>query len=95
MLTYRFDVLKELKAHGYNQTVILKDNIISQSTVQSIRKNHVIGAKALDQICTLLEMQPGQIIKWYDDTDYMNRYSSNQLLPFEIDQIWVNDNFKK
>lgn len=89
MLAYRFDVLNELKNHGYNQTVILKDRLISQSIVQKIRVGHVVGAKGLDKICELLEMQPGQIIKYYDDTDYENRYLANQLQSCEIDQEWV------
>lgn len=62
MLQYKIDVIKALKESGYNSTRILKENIISQSAMQKIRKGDMVGIKTLDQICGLLDMQPGDII---------------------------------
>lgn len=91
MLIYKFDVLKELKDHGYNTTRILRENIIGQSAVQQIRNGHVVGAKGIDKLCSLLEMQPGQIIRYMDDLDYKNRYLACQLEPYEIDKEKVKE----
>lgn len=66
MLVYKIDVLETLKEAGYNSTVILKENILSQSSMQKIRKGEMIGVKTLDKLCKLLDMQPGNIIKYVE-----------------------------
>ena len=67
MLTYKIDVIETLKESGYNSTRILKENILSQSAMQKIRNNEMIGIKTLEQLCQLLDMQPGNIIKYVDE----------------------------
>lgn len=62
MLQYKINVIQALKDKGYNSTIILKENIISQSAMQKLRKGEMIGIKTLEQLCDLLEMQPGDII---------------------------------
>ena len=66
MITYKIDVIETLKESGYNATRILRENLISQSAMQKIRKGEMVGIKTLDQICTLLDMQPGNIIKYVE-----------------------------
>ena len=66
MIIYKIDVLETLKEAGYNTTRILKENLISQSAVQQIRKGEPVGIKTLDKLCKLLDMQPGNIIKYVD-----------------------------
>ena len=61
MLVYKIDVLGTLKESGYNSTRILKENLISQSAVQKIRKNEMVGIKTIEKLCKLLDMQPGNI----------------------------------
>lgn len=67
MLTYKIDVIETLKEAGFNSTRILKENILSQSTMQKLRQGEMVGIKTLDQICGLLDMQPGNIIKYVED----------------------------
>ncbi|MFR8171226.1 MAG: helix-turn-helix domain-containing protein [Marvinbryantia sp.] len=67
MLTYKIDVIEALKESGYNSTRILKENILSQSAMQKLRKGEMIGIKTLGQLCELLDMQPGNIIKYVDN----------------------------
>ena len=67
MLTYKIDVIESLKEAGYNSTRILKENIISQSAMQKLRKGDMVGIKTLEQLCVLLDMQPGNIIKYIED----------------------------
>lgn len=66
MLVYKINVLESLKESGYNSTRILKENLISQSVVQRLRKNEMIGIKTLEKLCELLDMQPGNIIKYVE-----------------------------
>lgn len=67
MLVYKINVIKALKEAGYNSTKILKENVISQSAMQKIRKGEMIGIKTLEQLCELLDMQPGDIIGYDRD----------------------------
>lgn len=67
MLIYEIDVIESLKESGYNSTRILRENLIGQSAMQKLRKGEMVGIKTLDQICKLLDMQPGNIIKYVDD----------------------------
>lgn len=67
MIVYKIDVIETLKESGYNATRILRENLLSQSTMQKLRCNEMVGMKALNQICKLLEMQPANIIKFVDD----------------------------
>jgi len=64
LLLYKINVLESLKEAGYNSTRILKENILSQSAMQKLRKGEMVGIKTLEKLCELLDMQPGNIIKY-------------------------------
>lgn len=64
MLTYKLDVIAALKAHGYNTTRILRENLLGQSAMQKLRRGEMVGAKTLDQLCALLDAQPGDLIQY-------------------------------
>lgn len=66
MLVYKIDVIDTLKEAGYNSTRILKENILSQSSMQKFRAGEMVSTKTLDQLCQLLDMQPGNIIKYVE-----------------------------
>lgn len=67
MLEYKIDVIETLKESGYNSTRILKEGIISQSAMQKLRKKEMVGIKTLEQLCKILDMQPGNIIKYVEE----------------------------
>lgn len=67
MLEYKIDVIKALKEAGYNSTKILRENVIGQSAMQKLRKGEMVGIKTLEQLCKLLDMQPGNIIKYTEN----------------------------
>lgn len=67
MLSYKIDVLGDLKEAGYNTTRLRKEKLISESQIQSIRENRMIGIKTLEKICSLLDRQPGEIIEFVRD----------------------------
>lgn len=66
MFVYRFDVLDALKDAGYNTTRLRKEKLLGENAIQSLRHNEIVGIKALEKICSLLNMQPGSIIKYIE-----------------------------
>lgn len=64
MLIYKFNVLNALKEAGYNTSRLRKEKLLSESSIQSLRRDKMIGIIALEKICELLDMQPGNIIKY-------------------------------
>lgn len=67
MLVYKIDVLSSLKEAGYTTTRLRKEKLLNESAIQYIREGKPVGAKALDNICMLLDMQPGNIIKYVEE----------------------------
>ena len=67
MLVYKIDVLEELKNNGYNTNRLRKEKLLGENSIQYIRDGKMVGAKALDNICKLLDMQPGNIIKYTEE----------------------------
>lgn len=66
MFVYKFDVLETLKECGYNTARLRKEKLLGENAIQSLRKGEVVGMIALEKICKLLDMQPGNIIKYVD-----------------------------
>lgn len=64
MLKYKMDVMEKLKEAGYNTTRIRAENLLSQSTLQYIRQGKPIGANQLNDLCDLLDCQPGDILEF-------------------------------
>lgn len=67
MLTYKIDVLETLKEAGYNTTKLRKEKLLNESAIQYLREGKPVGAKALNNICMLLDMQPGNILKYVEN----------------------------
>ena len=72
MLVYKIDVLETLKEAGYNTTRLRREKLLNESAIQYIREGKPVGANALNNICMLLDMQPGNIIKYVDENDMKN-----------------------
>jgi putative transcriptional regulator len=67
MLAYKINVLSALKESGYNTTKLRREKLLGENSIQYLREGKMVGAKALDSICRLLDMQPGNIIKYIED----------------------------
>lgn len=67
MFVYKFDVLEALKESGYNTTRLRKEKLLGENAIQSLRRGEVVGIIALEKICKLLDMQPGNILKYVED----------------------------
>lgn len=69
MLVYKFNVLDLLRENGYNTTRLRREKLLSEASIQSLRAGKMIGHIALDKVCELLEMQPGNIIKYVNNEE--------------------------
>lgn len=67
MFIYKFDVLEALKESGYNTTKLRREKLLGENAIQSLRCGEMVGIIALEKICALLDMQPGNIIKYVEN----------------------------
>ena len=69
MLVYKINVLESLKEAGYTTTRLRKNKLLGENAIQYLREDRMVGTKALDSICKMLDMQPGNIIKYVDENN--------------------------
>ena len=67
MLRYKFEVLKKLREAGYTAYKMQKENILSNSTIQKLRRGEIVGGRNIDTLCRLLDCQPGDLIEYVSD----------------------------
>lgn len=67
MLTYKINVLESLNDIGYTPYRLRKERLLGENAIQSLRHNEMIGINSLEKICKLLDMQPGNIIKYVEE----------------------------
>ena len=66
MITYKINVLETLKEAKYTPARLRKEKLLGENAIQALRENKMVGVKALDRICAILDMQPGNIIKYVE-----------------------------
>ena len=66
MIVYKINVLESLKEAGYTTTKLRNDKLLGENSIQYLREGKPVGMAALDKICKLLDMQPGNIIKYVE-----------------------------
>lgn len=69
MFVYRLNVLETLSDAGYTPSKLRKEKLLGENAIQCLRENKMVGIKALDKICSILNTQPGNIIKYVDTTE--------------------------
>ena len=62
MIKYKIDILKALSEKGYTCNRMRKEKILSESTMQNIRKGKNITTETINTICIILRCQPSDII---------------------------------
>lgn len=67
MIKYKINVLESLKEAGYTPARLRREKLISECQIQGLRHDEMIGMKTLNAICRVLDMQPGNIIKYVED----------------------------
>ena len=66
-MQYKMNVLQALKDAGYNTNKIRKEKIMGEAMLQKLRKGQMVSWATLETICSLLELQPGDIIEFVKD----------------------------
>lgn len=66
MIIYK-NIIQQLKDAGYNTTIIMRERLLSQATMDALRHNKPITLKTLDTLCHLLHCQPNDIIEYIED----------------------------
>lgn len=69
MFVYKFNILEKLKENGYTTSKLRKEKLLGENAIQALRHNKIVGIIALEQICQLLDMQPGDLIKYVKETE--------------------------
>lgn len=67
LIKYKVDIIQELKNIGYSTYRIRKEKVFTESQLQQIRDNKLLTQDALNKVCTLLNMQPGDILEYIPD----------------------------
>lgn len=73
MLKYKIDVLSALKAAGYTTSRLRQEKVLGESTIQKIRNDEVVGIIAIEKICEILDLQPGDLLKITNKSQGGNR----------------------
>lgn len=63
MFKYKIDILKALSEKGFTSTRMRKEKILSEATMQNIRKGKGITTDTINIICIMLRCQPGDILE--------------------------------
>lgn len=58
------DILGMLKAAGYSTYRLRKDQILPESTIQSLRDGRPITTETIEKLCRLLNCQPGDLMRY-------------------------------
>lgn len=66
-IKYKIDILAALKAAGYSTYKIRQNKIMSESTLQKIRKGEILNGDNLAVICKLLNCQPGDMLEYEEE----------------------------
>lgn len=66
-LRYKIDVIAALKSRGITTYTILRERLLSQSTVQKLRTGEGVSWDNLERLCRLLGCQPGDILEYTEE----------------------------
>lgn len=68
MIRYKIDILDELKKAGYSSYRMRNKKILSEGTIQKLRTGDTsITGSVLNEICNLLDCQPGDLLEFVPD----------------------------
>lgn len=58
------DILGMLKSAGYSTYRLRQDQLLPESTIQSLRDGRPITTETIEKICRLLNCQPGDLMRY-------------------------------
>lgn len=66
-IRYKVNVLAALKEKGINTSKIRNEHLLSESTLQNLRKGQGVSWPNLSTLCELLECQVGDLLEYVPD----------------------------
>lgn len=63
MIRYKIDVLAALKSAGFSTYRIRKEKLLHEMSLQRLRDGELVSWAVLDEVCKLLNVQPGDILE--------------------------------
>ena len=69
MIKYKIDVIAALKDAGFSTYRIRQEKLLHEMTLQKLRKGDLVSWSVLDDICKLLNMQPGDLIERVEEPE--------------------------
>lgn len=63
MIQYKIDVMKALAERGFTANRMRREKILSESTMQNLRRGGNITAETLNVICIILRCQPSDVLE--------------------------------
>lgn len=66
-IKFKINVVDTLKQNGYTSYKIRKEKIMSESTLQKYRQGIMPSWECFNQLCGLLNCQPGDLIEYLPD----------------------------
>lgn len=66
---YRIDVLAALKDAGYTTYRIRQEKLLGESVLQQLRKGELVSWANFSRLCSMLEIQPGDLLKYVPDIE--------------------------
>lgn len=76
-IKYKTNVLALLKNNGYTTYKLRKEKILGESTLQKMRTNILLSWAELNTVCTLLNVQPGDIVEFIPDEPIESQAEQN------------------
>lgn len=61
---YKLNILQSLKAAGYNTSVLRKEKLMGEATIQKLRKRELVSWNNINTICKLLNCQSGDLLEY-------------------------------
>ena len=89
-LEYKIDVLDALKTAGYSTDKLRMRKLLSESVIQHLRKREPISWVTLERLCSLLNVQPGNLLE-YDgtpDTQKVSKINDDAESQREFEYLW-------
>jgi putative transcriptional regulator len=71
---YKIDVMKALSEKGFTSSRMRKEKILSEATMQNIRKGKGITTDTLNTICVILRCQPSDVLEIVPTDEEKIRY---------------------
>lgn len=66
---YKIDVLTALKDAGYTTYKMRQEKLLGESVLQQLRKGELVSWANISRLCSMLEIQPGDLLKYVPETE--------------------------